>query len=226
MDCVDSNATGDMFATGGADTFIKLWSITLPDGQATENGVSNGGGPSKKKKQKQVHVAPTQTPLSTLAGHSEAVSGLVWADDDSLWACSFDHTIRNWDLELSGPKLTLPGSLAFTSLDFSEQSRLIVASAADPHVRLIDPRSKDVLVASMFRSHRGWVSSVKWSKVKGHLFVSGSYDQQVLMWDTRSPKAPLFALQGHNDNVLSVNWDRSDRILSSGADNAVNIFKC
>lgn len=36
-----------------------------------------------------------------------------------------------------------------------------------------------------FMSHMGWVPSVSWSPLNENLFISGSYDMLMKMWDIR-----------------------------------------
>lgn len=99
--------------------------------------------------------------------------------------------------------------------------------------------------------HSQWVQTVCWSKTDEYLFISGSYDNQVKLWDYRrwisiifyweklilklmnflftkfiySPKAPLYDLIGHSDKVLDCDWSNPKFIVSGGADNSVRIFK-
>lgn len=134
---------------------------------------------------------------------------------------------------------------AFLSASWSPLSKTLITSSADRHLRLYDPRSTEgTICKSMFTSHTLWVSSpyyfsnkptktltifqvssVVWSKFDEHLFMSGGYDSTVKMWDTRSSKAPLYNLQGHEGQVLSVDWSNDKYLVSGGADNSVHIFK-
>ncbi len=52
------------------------------------------------------------------------------------------------------------------------------------------------VLRSTFSSHSQWIPSVMWSRKSEYLFVSGSYDSLVKLWDMRSLKAPLYDLQG------------------------------
>lgn len=52
-------------------------------------------------------------------------------------------------------------------------------------------RQKDIQ-----RSHT--MGAISWSTTEENLFISGSYDDCVKLWDIRSPEAPLFDLIGHD----------------------------
>ena len=213
---------GETFATGSWDTTVKVWSSRLVEEGEEEAG--EGGSQAKRSK----GVGVTRTPLQTLAGHKEAVAGLAWLDSNDLASVSWDHTIKIWDMELGGLKSELVGSKAFFSCSYNPGQGSLLATSADRSVRLYDPRSGEAsaqIVKAVYSSHQGWVSSVCWCRGQENYFVSGSHDNQVKFWDSRSFKTPLFDLTGHTDKVLSCDWSNPDFIASGGADNSLKIFK-
>lgn len=108
---------------------VKIWSSELNDDD-------NGEAASKKAKGEH-----TRTPVTTLSGHREAVSGIQWIDEESILTSSWDHTIRVWDLSLSGIKSEINGNKPFFDVSFSKINGLVIACSADKNARLYDLRS-------------------------------------------------------------------------------------
>lgn len=154
-----------------------------------------------------------------MKGHKEAISGAVWSDKIEIITSSWDHTLKIWDSELGGIKHELAGNKSFFDLDYSPQNRTILTASADRHVRLYDPRSTGVnlyffhdfqslqilsqlyipfsegsVVKTMFTSHTQWVQSVRWSPTDENLFISGAYDNDMKLWDSRR----YFNISFHN----------------------------
>lgn len=75
---------------------------------------------------------------------------------------------------------------------------------------------------------QGWITCVNWCGGTGssNLFVSGSHDTLVKMWDVRSYRTPLYDLSGHTDRVLCCDWSQPDAVVSGGTDNDMKIFSC
>ncbi|CAK9809521.1 Ribosome biogenesis protein WDR12 homolog [Anthophora plagiata] len=211
LEAVSINNEKTTMATGAWDTLLKVWS--------TSNEDENEDGESTSKRLKSEH-SKTKVPKRTMKGHREAISGVVWSDKAEVITSSWDHTLKIWDTELGGIKHELSGNKSFFDLDYSPLSRSIITASADRHIRLYDPRSiEGALVKATFTSHTQWVQSVKWSPLDENLFISGAYDNDMKLWDTRSPKAPLFDLSGHEDKVLCCNWSNPKFMVSGGADN-------
>ncbi|KAG5897450.1 hypothetical protein JTB14_002711 [Gonioctena quinquepunctata] len=215
IDSVGISPNSIRIATGGWDTNLKLWSSSLEEEDEPVFKKSRGAQGSI-----------TKTPLHTLKGHKETISSVNWLDNHVVCTASMDHTIKFWDAELCGIKNEIVGQKAYFSSSWSPLSNTLLASSADRHIRLYDPRSSEgTLCKTTFTSHTLWVSSVTWSNYDQHLFLSGGYDSSVKLWDTRSPRAPLYNLQGHQGQVLSVDWSNKKYLVSGGSDNSVHIFK-
>lgn len=55
-----------------------------------------------------------------------------------------------------------------------------------PAIILIDLSILEGTICKLtFTSHQAWVTTVRWSTNEENLFISGSYDHQVKLWDTR-----------------------------------------
>lgn len=78
----------------------------------------------------------------TLPGHKEAISSIVWTENNEIYSSSWDHTIKLWDAELGGLKSEVVGNKSFFSISRSELNHTIIAASADRHVRLYDTRSQ------------------------------------------------------------------------------------
>lgn len=93
-----------------------------------------------------------QTPLLTLKGHKEAVSGIQWTEEGNICTSSWDHTLKIWDAEMGGMKNEIIGNKSFFDVAWSPLSRTLITASADRHVRLYDPRSTGNLNALIFYS--------------------------------------------------------------------------
>ncbi|GBP65408.1 Ribosome biogenesis protein WDR12 homolog [Eumeta japonica] len=202
------------FATGSWDTNVCLWNSSLSD----EDSV-----PSKKRS-KPEH-GKSREPLTTLKGHREAVSAVQWLDNKTMLSSGWDHILKIWDCELGGMTTEIIGNKAFFDADWSPLSNSIITASADRHIRLYDPRSQENIVKMTYTSHMGWVQSVCWSKTYSTHFLSAGYDGQVKLWETRSPKTPLYDLSGHEDKVLCCDWSNPALLVSGSCDNTLRIFK-
>ncbi|XP_034242429.1 ribosome biogenesis protein WDR12 homolog [Thrips palmi] len=226
LECVSVNHNSTLMATGGWDTLLKIWTTSMRETVAVPAQSTGDSDESDAKRAKLELKSHIKTPIMTLKGHKEAISSVVWTDTQELATASWDHTLRLWDGELGGIKTEIAGNKPFFDMSYSALNGTVVTASADRHIRLYDLRSTEgSLVKSMFTSHTKWVQSVKWSTTDEHLFLSGAHDSQVLLWDSRSPKAPLYNLEGHDDKVMCCDWSNPKYMVSGGADKTVRIFK-
>lgn len=221
VDCVAVDPSGTLLASGSFDNNLKVWGASL---QEREDAADEGG---ESKRAKGGQQAVTRTPVMTLAGHKEGISGVCWTEDKAeIVTASWDHTLRVWDTEMGGMKSELVGNKSFFDVAYSPKAKLLITASAERAIRLYDPNSKDgLLVKSAYASHQGWVTCVDWCEDSDTHFVSGSHDNVLKMWDVRSTRTPLFDLSGHSDRILCCDWSQKDTVVSGGADNDMKIFK-
>ncbi|XP_061185739.1 ribosome biogenesis protein WDR12 homolog [Saccostrea echinata] len=223
VDCVAVNEEKDKFVSGSWDNMLKLWSAApVAEGDKEEEEETE----TATKKQKLTKKVQTRVPILTLSGHKEGISSTEWLSRSEVCTASWDHTLRLWDMEKATQTSLIQGSKVILDLSFSPLNRQIIIASADRYIRLWDPRvSHGTIIKCTYTSHNGWVSGVSWSPVNQFLFISGSYDCVMKLWDTRSPKSPLYNMSGHEEKILAVDWSIPSLLLSGAADNHLKIFQ-
>ena len=240
-DSVESVAVaplGTQIASASWDATIKLWDITNADSAIPADAdavASSAAAPNAKKARKSAAAAspsiasvPAFSPLSTLTGHLGAVTSLVFPHPAALYSGGMDHTLRQWDLAASGgaPVATRTwfGTKVVNAMDFSLSANVLASAHNDGVIRVWDPRvhhaSKESMKLSL-KSHKLWVSCLRFNPQNTHQLASGSLDHTVKLWDLRAA-LPLFTLRGHTDKVFGIDWDAAGvTLFSGGADNQV-----
>lgn len=102
--------------------------------------------PSVKLEQTNFNHYLLQTPLMTLPGHKEAISSVVWTENNEIFSSSWDHTIKLWDAELGGLKSEIVGNKSFFCISRSPLNQTLITASADRHIRLYDARSQGTFV--------------------------------------------------------------------------------
>lgn len=138
VDSLATSPSSKLLASGSWDTMLKIWSCELHN--EDDEGVA-----SKRLKGEQ-----TRTPISTLSGHREAISGIEWLTEDSVLTGSWDHTLRVWDLAQGGIKSEINGNKPIFDVSYSKLNGLVITSSADKSVRLYDLRSNCKYIFGLF----------------------------------------------------------------------------
>ncbi|XP_052172807.1 ribosome biogenesis protein WDR12 homolog [Diospyros lotus] len=216
---VAARPSGDMVCSGSWDSRINLWQ--------THELVEGSDLVTIKRRKMDNEDEESQSEgeaLSTLVGHSQCVSSVVWPQNETIYSASWDHSIRRWDVESGKDSVNMYCGKVINCLDVGgESSALIAAGGSDPILRIWDPRKPGTLAPVLqFSSHTSWISSCKWHKKSWFHLVSASYDGKVMLWDLRTAW-PLAVIDLHKDKVLCVDWWRDDSVLSGGEDSKLCI---
>ncbi|KAM7268709.1 hypothetical protein ACFE04_010875 [Oxalis oulophora] len=218
VQCVAANTSGDMVCSGSWDSTINLWRTDDLDTEGGQVSVK------KRKAKDQVESQLEGEAASTLVGHTQCVSSLVWPQNDTIYSSSWDHSVREWDIETGKDTTSIFCGKPLNCIDVGgEGSSLIAAGGSDHILRIWDPRIPgSTSPVYLFSSHGSWVSACKWHDKSWFHLLSSSYDGKVRLWDLRTAW-PLAVIDSHKDKVLSADWWKDDSVISGGADNKLNI---
>ncbi|PWN31206.1 WD40 repeat-like protein [Meira miltonrushii] len=237
LSSVSVNSIGDTLATAGWDGCVAIW-------DAAQSGDVDGDDDRTSKRRKGVKGSsvagkvPSKKPLSLL-WHSTPVSGLermpntnarlanaVWNEKRSVISAGWDGAVRGWDISTASCTSTKTSDKVILALDAMSGQDLAVTGQMDRTAALWDLRSQTTNISLSF-AHSAPVGSVRAHPTSSLLFVSGSYDGLVRLWDTRSPRAPLFSLvrpsgdmqdAEQKKKILALDWDPTGQTVVAGGE--------
>ena len=167
--------------------------------------------------------------LSILEEHSDRVWSVAFSPDgQTLASSSSDRTVKLWEASSGKCLKSLRGhSQQIRTVAFSPDGKTLASGSDDHSVRLWNQHTGECL--RVLQGHTSWVSSVAFSPVsnavatKGtsdSLLASGSEDQSVRLWETRTNLC-LKTIQGHSNGVWSVAFSPQGTTLASGSQDGV-----
>jgi ribosome biogenesis protein YTM1 len=164
--------------------------------------------------------------VSRFVDHTGPVAAVAFSTlhPDTLFSGSWDHSIRQWDVNQESNVATI--NCETTVLDLKESaSGLLATGHSDCLVRLWDTRTGLAMRVSL-SSHTNWSSCVAWSPDNGNHVASGGYDGNVKIWDIRSSSVPLYSIasvETPGEKVLCVDWTADAGLVSGGSDGKIRI---
>eukprot|EP01036_Dinobryon_divergens_P023997 gene23997-32402_t len=175
--------------------------------------------------------SPTQNQLATGSGDGVCrLWGLGEMTEDK-WKLKSDVSIESQFVSVS--TAILPHSSTqgekykdVTSITWSPDGQYIATGCYDGLIRVWESSGK---LHMLLREHTGPVFSLKWSRSQlsqeddeGALLLSGSYDQRVIIWSTKTGSV-VKAFKLHSGPVLDVDWKDGDYFATCSSDMTIQI---
>ena len=163
--------------------------------------------------------AATLTEIATLEGHTESVTYLGFAGDDSILVSFQWGAVRVWDVASGTQRTSLVGE-GITGAAMSPHTSLLAFTSRDDFIRLWDPTAEEaraVVTDLHCRSGR----TLAFSADGQTLAAVSDFDNSVLMWDasTRVEIAVLGA-----QRVRSLAFSPDGRLMAFGSGGTVTLW--
>lgn len=236
VECLDFWESRSMILSGDWNGNLIGWSVSSLLSQNLSSDKTDESTEKKSKKKQKVSQTKSVEGLVkdissvfTIRAHSQAISGVKFSgfNNDVMYSCSWDHSLKKWDMETQDTVATYTASKVMTSLDVSIQNQQqVLTSHPDGKVRLWDTRQHDDALCKTSFSTKDdfqWIAQVKWHPSSEFLFASADYAGRIKIWDTRS-NLPLGTSECHTGKGLCVGWitsqdsDQTCSIISGGSD--------
>jgi ribosome biogenesis protein YTM1 len=213
------NRDNDVLLSGDWSGTICGWNMT----DVCSNSQSTAEASSKKKRKGNTSAAVSAQqyrPMFMMKAHTQCVTGIAKSKDHSgkrIFTSSWDHSIKEWDMDRRDCVSTRVGSTVMTSIDCTSgdsSSLLLATSHPDGKVRLWDVRVKDeagnlggssAAFATLGKT-TNWTSEVRWKpNSDSKVLVSSDYTGSVTLWDVRTT-VPLGRIEAHTGKALCCDW--------------------
>ena len=154
-----------------------------------------------------------------LQGHGWDVRCVDWHPDKALIATgSKDCNIKLWDPRVEGAVCTIYAHKSVVGkVKWSKDGQYLISGSRDLTVKGFDIR-KMSCENRIFKGHLKEVTCLAWSPVDPGLFVSGSYDGNLIFWDIHRSEKPVENLIGaHDASIWSISFHPLGHLLATGS---------
>jgi WD40 repeat protein len=195
VNCLAYSPNGQLLASGGNDSFVKVWSVANPGAE----------------------------PIA-LAGHTGPVSAVAFRKDSQhLASASADQLVKLWRVEGNTGKeiQTFRGHKDWVaSVAFNRDGFYLVSGGVDRLIKVWEITSRE---APLLAEHTAEVTTVAVSP-DGKQITSGSVDNTIKVWD-RATGVELGSLTAHTGGVSAVAYAPGGKLLvSSGDDRMIRLW--
>eukprot|EP01114_Cavostelium_apophysatum_P017663 TRINITY_DN5303_c0_g1_i1.p1 TRINITY_DN5303_c0_g1~~TRINITY_DN5303_c0_g1_i1.p1 ORF type:complete len:550 (+),score=120.92 TRINITY_DN5303_c0_g1_i1:166-1815(+) len=225
---IASNLTGSLLATGGSDTFVKLWdgrtgTLRTALSGAVQSVMCVRFSPNEEfvlgtSNEQAVHLWSVVYGRlrDTLTGHTGKVLTGAFADSSKLVSGSHDRTIKLWDLSKGYCTRTIFCYSSCNALTVNSDG-LIYSGHFDNTLRVWDPKNGECVHEG--KLHTGQITSVALS-YDGQTILTNSKDNTLKLLDVRTYQVlQTFSSESYRNGA---NWNQccfspDGRFVSAGS---------
>jgi WD40 repeat protein len=220
----------DTLRTIDASTRSFTGSSSKTDGQPKSVAVASSGS-------KSVTLVATSSAI-TLYSDGEQTGSLpvsftptsIAAKGDIIAVGAEDKVVRIYTL--SGTSLSATAEIrdataAISTLAFSSATTCRLAvGLGNGKIYVYDSSSPSewTLTTNRWSAHTARVTCIAWSP-DGEKAASGGLDTNIFVWSLADPGKRVKAMNAHKDGVGGVAWTEPTKVISSGADAAIKVWK-
>jgi len=174
----------------------------------------------------------SETATRTLKYHKQDGFGLEWGiNNELLLTGSEDSKIALWDLSnnSTSPTRVFKNHSSIVN-DFAWNCKIptLFGSVSDDRsIQFIDIRSSsNEPLYNIPNAHRDVINAIEFNTSMDNLFITGSADNLISVWDLRNPYVPIRQLFGHNNAIaqLKFNPESPNLLASSSNDRRILIW--
>jgi len=159
----------------------------------------------------------TPTAVRSLTGHNHFVSDVVMSSDGQFaLSCSWDSTLRLWDLNQAKSTRTFRGhDKDVLSVAFSADNRQIVSGSRDKTIKLWNTLGQCKYTIKD-ECHDEWVSCVRFSpNTQNPIIVSCGWDKKIKVWNLTNCRLKTNHM-GHTGYMNTVTVSPDGSLCASG----------
>lgn len=159
--------------------------------------------------------------------HTEGLNDCCWVDDRLLVTASDDNTLVLWDASYGKPITTFRGHYSYVyCVSCNPVNRAIYSGGFDGNIMVFDVGSGNCMLS--FDAHADAICSIDYSPAGNNVFITGSHDGLVRIWDSTSVSGCMTTIYNEaRPPISNATYSPNGRyILISSLDSTHRLFDC
>ena len=162
-------------------------------------------------------------PTKILKGQTKIGYGISWnnIEEGLLVSSSYDHSICLWDInsDKNDPlKKYNEHTLECEDVCFSKKNcNLFLSCGDDKTIKIFDKRADKSM--NSIEGHSDFINSIDINSINEFLYITGSKDNTIALWDLRKPELKLHSFLHHKEAITNVRWNpKIENIFASAGE--------